>query len=555
MSAPSTILNPFKSEGLVQDNNSSVQQINSLPEQLPKFEPPSGNNSLHSSFRSNLVATETTYNSSVASTAQNQFSESSSISTPSQFVSSLSRPIPAQILEPATPQNTPANVSFPGFKPFVNQDILPTPNLDKEVAAFRNPIQQKSTSEFSKDSIPETTTESTHKSPLISEETKATFIPISAAKVTEKLEHLLAEQKKESPSTTPETFSKIDEITSITTESTKSFEPQSETPLATNEFIDESYEAKLNDVQEKTAQPGSDTWSDVFLGQEPVAESVICPKVHTADNNLVITDNQESNPHLPQQYFQLQSTSMPSSTFYADRPADQRSSLNYVPPVQLPQKNFYNPPKLTEQSASVFFESTKPDGFSNFCQEKNINSSLSQSSTLMVDTNNPQQVQENSAFNSTAINSTVHAPFWNADQSSQSQLNAIPNQPVYTATSQSPAPTFYNPAQFTNELSKQPTFSHTYSQQSSQQQSYQNSSSYENSGLQQSYATHEDNTSYSALPAVSMVTAIPEPTGSATLPIQMSVNAPINRTTPDTIPPSFQNLVRISHHTMFLIYL
>lgn len=555
VSASPTILNPFKSEGSVQDNNSSVQQTSSLPEQLPKFEPPSGNSSLHTSFRSNLVTTEATYNSSVAPTTQNQFSESSSLSTPSQFVSSLSRPIPTQILEPTTPQNTPANISFPGFTPYVNRDILPTSNssnLDKEVAAFKNPNQQKSTSEFSRDSIPETTTESAHKSPLITKETKAIFTPISAAKVTEKLEHLLAEQKGDFPSTTPETFSKIDEITSsITTESTKSFEPQNETPQATNEFIDESYKAKLNDVQEKIAQPGSDTWSDVFLGQEPAAESVICPKVHTADNNSVVTDNQaaELSTHLPQEYFQLQSTSMPSS-FYADRPADQRSSLNYIPPsVQLPQNNFYNPPKPTEPSASVFFESTKPDGFSNFCQEKNINSSFSQPSTLIVaTTNNPQQVQENLTFNSTAANSTIHAPFWNADQSSQSQvLNTISNQPVCTATSQSLAPTFYNPAQFTNELSKQRTFSHTYSQQSSQQQSYQNPSSYENNSGLQSYTAHEDNTSYSALPAVSMVTAIPEPTGSATLnPIQISVNAPINRTTPDTIPPSFQNLAAAS---------
>lgn len=559
VSAPPTILNPFKSEGSVQDNNSSVQQTSSLPEQLPKFEAPSGNSSLHSSFQTNLVTTETTYNSSVASTTQNQFSESSSASTPSQFVSSVSRPIPTQILEPATPQNTPANISFPGFTPYVNRDILPTSNssnLDREVAAFRNPSQQKSTSEFSRDSIPDTTIESTQKSPLISEETKAIFTPISAAKVTEKLEYLLAEQKGDFPSTTPEAFSKIDEI-SVTTESTKSFEPQSETPLITNEFIDESYKAKLNDVQEKIVQPGSDTWSDVFLGQEPAAESVICPKVHTADNNPIVTDNQapESNIHLPQQYFQLQSTSMPSSALYADKPADQRSSLNYVPLVQLPQSNFYNPPKSTEQSANVFFESTKLDGSSNFCQEKNINSSLSQPSTLIADTtNNPQQVQENSTFNSTATNSTIHAPFWNADQSSQPQvLNTISNQPVYTTTSQSLAPTFYNPAQFTNELPKQQTFSHTYSQQSSQQQSHQNPSSYENnSGLQQSYAVHEDNTSYSTLSAVSMVTAIPEPTGSATLsPTQISVNAPINRTTPDTIPPSFQNWVRISRCIYF----
>lgn len=546
VSAPPTILNPFKSEESVQGNNSSVQQTSSLPEQLPKFEQLSGNSSLRSSFRSNPVATETTYNSSVAFTTQNQFSESSSVSTPSQFVSSSSRPTSAQILEPTTPQNTPANVSFAGFAPYVDRDILPASNLDREVVAFRKPNQPKSSSEFLRDGIPETTTESAHKPSLISEETKATFTPISAAKVTEKLEHLLAEQKQDSPCvTTSETFSKINEISSsVTTELTKSFEAQSETPLATNEFIDESYTAKLNNVQEKTAQPGSDTWSDVFLGQEPAAESVICPEVHT-DNNPVVTDNQaaESNIHLPQQYFQSQSTSMPSSAVYADRPADQRSSLNYIPPVQLPQSSFYNPPKPTEQSASVFFESTKPDGFLNFSQEKNTNPSYNQPSTLIVDaTKNLQQVQENSAFNSTAIDSTVHVPFWNADQSSQSQvLNVISNQPVYNVPSQSPTPTFYNPAQFTNELPKQLTFSHTYNQQSSQQQSYQNPSLYENtSGLQQSYTAHAENTAYSS-PAVSMVTAIPEPTGSATLnPIQMSVNAPI-RTTPDTIPPSFQN--------------
>ncbi|XP_072759240.1 uncharacterized protein [Anoplolepis gracilipes] len=548
VSAPPTILNPFKSEGSVQGKNFNVQQTSSLPEQLPKIEQPSGNNSLCTSFQPNLVATEATYNSSVTSTIQTQLSENSSVSTSPQFVSSLSKPIPSQILEPATPQNTPANVSFPGFTPYVNRDILPTSNLDREVAAFKNPNQLKSSSEFSKDSILERTTQSTHKPSLISEEIKATFTPISAAKVTEKLEHLLAEQKEDPPCvTTSETFSKIDEITfSVATELTKSFESQNETPLTTNEFIDESYKTKLNDVQEKIVQPGSDTWSDVSLGQEPAAESVICPEVHTADKNPIATDNQtaESNTHLPQQYFQLQSTFMPSSAFYADKPADQRSSLNYVPPVQLPQSTFYSLPKPAEQSASVFFETTKTDGFSNFSQDNNLNSSLGQPSILTVDvTKNPQQAQGNSAFSSTAIDSTVHTPFWSADQSSQSQvLNAVPNQPVYNAPSQSSTPTFYNPAQFANELPKQLTISHTYNQQSSQQQSHQNPSLYTNtSGLQQSYAAHEDSTAYSS-PAVSMVAAIPEPTGSATLsPIQMSVNAPINRTTPDTVPPSFQN--------------
>jgi len=52
-----------------------------------------------------------------------------------------------------------------------------------------------------------------------------------------------------------------------------------------------------------------------------------------------------------------------------------------------------------------------------------------------------------------------------------------------------------------------------------------------------------------------MTTSVPEPTGSATLsPVQMSINSPPNRTTPDTVPPSFQNWVRISH-LKFLLYL
>ncbi|XP_029179225.1 SEC23-interacting protein-like isoform X2 [Nylanderia fulva] len=557
VSAPPTILNPFKSEGSVQGNNSSVQQTSSLPEQLPKFEQLSGNNSLRSSFQSNSVATETAYKSSVTSTTQNKFSDNSSASTPSQFVSSLSRPIPAQILEPVTPQNTPANISLPGF-PYVNRDILPTSSLDREVAAFRNPNQLNLSSEFSRNSISETTTESAYKPSSISEETKATFTPVSAAKVTEKLENLLAEQKEDSSCvTTSENLSNIDEISSnVTTELTKSFESQSETPLATNEFIYESYKAKLNDVQEKTAQPGNDTWSDVFLGQEPAAESVICSKVHTADNIPNVTDIQtaEVNTHLPQ-YFQLQSTSMPSSAFYADKPADQKSNLNYVAPqLLLLPPTVYNTPKPTEQSTSVFFESTKPDKFLNFSQEKNINPSLSQPNLLtlpvnetIVATNNLQQVQEKSAFSSTAIDSTAYSPFWNADQSSQSQvLNTTSNQPIYTAPDPglSVAPVLYNPAQFANKLATQQALSHTYDQHSSQQQSYQiNPSLYKNtSRLQQSYAAHEDNTAYSS-PAISMVMPIPEPTGSATLsPIQMSVNAPINRTTPDTVPPSFQNL-------------
>jgi len=369
-------LNPYESEGLAQGNNSSVQQISSLPEQLSTSEQLSRNSSLHNSFRSSPVATGTPYNSSVTSTNQNSFFESSSVSA--QIPSSSSRPIPSRVLEPATPQNTPANVSFPGFAPYVNRDLPPTSNFDKEIVVPKTSNQLNSPSEFSKDDTLETTTESTYKSILISGKTEATTI--LAAKVSEKLEHLLAEQHENSSSVaTPETSSEVDEITSsVATELAKSFESQGDALKVTNEIIDKSQEAKLNDVKRKGAQPGSDTWSDVFLGQEPVAQSVIYQEIHTTDNSPIVTDLQatKSNAHPPQQHYQVQSISMPSSTFSIDKPAEQKSSLNYVSPVQLPQQvssaDFYNLPKPAEQSANVFFESAKSNRFPSFSlQERN----------------------------------------------------------------------------------------------------------------------------------------------------------------------------------------
>lgn len=555
VSAPPTILNPYESEKLAQGNNSSVQQTSSLPEQLPTSEQLSRNSSLQNSFRSSPVTTGTSYNVSVTSANQNPFSESSSVSA--QFPSSSSRPIPSRILEPATPQNTPANVSFPGFT-YTNRDLPPISNFDKEVAVLKNPNQQSSPPEFSKSGTLETTTESAYKPTLISGETEATFAPISAAKVTEKLEHFLAEQQENSSSkATTEAVAEVDEITSsVATELTKTLELQGDALKATNEIIDKSHETTLNDVQGKAARSGNDTWSDVFLGQEPTAQSVICPEVHTTDNSPIVTDLQaKSNAHPLQQHYQVQSISIPSTTFYTDKPAEQKSSLNYVSPVPFPQQapssvNFYNLPKSTDQSETVFFESVKPNQVSSFSsQEKNAISPFAQ--PVVNASNNPPQAQENFAFNSKAIDSAAHVPFWNTNQSSQSQVLNVasnqptyiaPNQSVYTAPSQQSAPIFYNPAQFANELPKQSTLPHTYDQRSTQQQSYQNSPFYGNSsGLQQPYAIPENNTVYPS-PAVSMVTPVPEPTGSATLsPVQMSVNSPTNRTTPDTVPPSFQN--------------
>lgn len=573
ISAPSTILNPYVSEGSLQgstpSSNLGAQQISSSTEQLPSSEQLSRNSSLHSSFRSSPVPTGTAYNSSVTSANQNQFTETSSISAPPQFASS-SRPIPARVLEPATPQNTPANVSFPGFVPYVNRD-LPASNWDKDVAVFKNPSQLNLSSEFPKNSfVVEPTAESASKPSLISGQIDTSFTPISAAKVTEKLEHLLAEQQEDSLcEAAPEVSSEVDKnTTGVAAESARSTQFETQTLQTSDEPIDRSCDIKSNDNQEKaiSSESKSNTWSDVFLGQEPTTQSAICPEVHTADNNPVVTDIQavKPNAHPPQQsqLYQAQPISIPSSTFCTNKSADQKSNLNYVSPFPQQslqqQGSFYNPPNPTEQSANVFLESTKPDRFRHLqshegnanapfghpitegikSHESNANASFGHPITEAL--NNSQQFRETSAFSSAGINPATNIPdLWSADQSSQQQvLNTTFDQSVYTVTSQSTsqAPAFYNPTQFAKELPKQSIFPHTYDQHSVQQQPYQNPHFYGNtSGLQ---------------PAVSMVTTVPEPTGSATLsPVQMSVNSPTNRTTPDTVPPSFQSWVRF-----FLIY-
>ncbi|XP_012230482.1 uncharacterized protein [Linepithema humile] len=551
VSASPSILNPYQSDGS-QDSSSSVQQPNSSLEKSLTLE---RNISPYSSFRSSPVAGVVHNPSTNPFANQNPFSDN--FSTPTQIASkSLSRAIPPRAPEPATPQNTPANVSFPGLSP--SQDLLPIlPNSDKPEAALKAPNQLNLPEEVSKNNTFDTSVESVIKPTLISGEIETTFAPISAAKVTEKLEHLLVEQK-EDPSGEATSRASLEVINKITSaaESAKSLKPQSETLQATNESIDKLYEIKLNDTEVKTAQSGSDTWSDVFLGQEPATQSVTSSEVHTADNNSVLTDTKadKSDAHPSRQLYQAPPIFASISAFDV-KPADQKSSLNYVPPIPLSQQtNFYPPPP---QSATAFVEAhcvsaPKADQFSNpSYQDKNA----SFDQTVIDAAKN--QLQETSAFNSKAIVSTSSIPIdstacmsvWSADQSSQQQvLNSASNQSayssqIYTAPSQppQPPPIFYNPTQFANELPTQSAFPQTYNQHSPQQQSYQNPHFYgSTSGQQQFYTTPENNSAYPS--AVSMATTVPEPTGSATLnPVQMSVNSPTNRSTPDTVPPSFQN--------------
>lgn len=537
-------MNPYESEGSLQSKNNGLQQIGSPSEQtLPTPEQISRNSSLHSSFRSSPVAGGSAYNNSPLTTAsQIPLGENSSVPG-----SSPARPIPSRLLEPATPQNTPANVSFSSFVPYLNRN-LPSRNPDKE--AFKSPDRLNSPSGFPKDGVSATNlVEPVNKPSLTLGETEATFAPISAAQVTEKLEHLLAEREGERlpREVSSEASSEIDEVAcNVAAELARSFEPQRETSQAANKFVEKPYEAKSNITQEKTARPAS-ILSDVFLGQKSPTLSATRPEeVHTADNNPVTTDIQaaKSNAHPSEQYSQeQQSASTPCSVFQpTSKPADQKSSLNYVPFVRpLHQNIFYAPPKPAEQSASVYFDSTATSSTdllpNQSSQENNWDPPVTQS---VVDATNNLQ-PEPPTFNPTATDySTTRPPFWSADQFSQSQA---PNgtQSTSVAPNHPPPPTFYNPAEFSvNPLLPQPVFS--YDQPPVQQQPSSSASPYESiSGFQQ---TISENSAAYPLSVVPMTTA-PEPTGSATLsPVQMSTNSLSNRSAQETIPPSFQNLVR-----------
>ncbi|XP_011155044.1 SEC23-interacting protein isoform X2 [Harpegnathos saltator] len=549
--APPSILNPYESEGSPQSKNISVQQIGTPPEQPPTSEQLSRNSSLHGSFRSSPIASGPAYNLPLTSASQNPFNENFSVPASPQFTSSPARPIPSRLLEPATPQNTPANVSFPSFVPYLNRDF-PSADPNKEVTAFKSSHQLNSPPEFSKDGVSEATVEAADKSSSTLGDTDATFTPISAAQVTEKLEHLLAEREESlTREVSSGASSEIDEVTSnVAVELARSFELQSEAPQAANEFIERSYEPKSNDTREKNVHSASNSLSDVFLGQNSSELSVTRPEVYTADNNSVVADIpgvKQSNAH---------SSEQPPTALYpifqqTNEPSDQKSSLNYVPFVRpLHQNIFYVPLKPTEPSASVYFESTAkstdrlPDPSS---QGENWNRPVAQSTIDATD--NRQQVQQTPAFDSSAVDSSAFAPLWNADQvPSQSQgLNAAAqsaNQSTSIASKQPPPFTFYNPAEFAvNQLPQQPIFSYTPDQHLAQQQPSQSAPLYQSaSGFhQQPSAVHENNTAY-PLSVVSMAT-VPEPTGSATLsPVQMSTNSLNNRSVQDTIPPSFQNL-------------
>ncbi|KAG9438148.1 SEC23-interacting protein isoform X1 [Apis mellifera carnica] len=188
-------------EPSISTNSPSLQR--STPEYLSQA------NSLQESFRSSPVAISgvaynSTANTSRSVTPQNQ---NSNLGVPA-----TAQPIPHQVAEPATPQNTPANVNYFGYDTYGRGDFPPraVENPERGGAPGKNRIEASL-------QIPKE--EGTAKSVGVEAKPSVTFAPVSAVQVTEKLEHLLAEreegkeevQEEEDPSPCDET--KIEDVT------------------------------------------------------------------------------------------------------------------------------------------------------------------------------------------------------------------------------------------------------------------------------------------------------------------------------------------------------
>ena len=494
-------------ETSISTNSPSLQR--STPEYLSQA------NSLQESFRSSPVATGVPYSSTGTSrsvTPQNQNSSSETvplIEIPSVPLSSA-RTIPLQVPEPITPQNTPANVSyFDAGRDFPSK----TTNLEKE------PVLAKSHTDSP---LPILRDSSTVRS-VAEAKSSVTFAPVSAVQVSEKLEHLLAERKENSSDQPTET--KIGE---------------SVAQCQTSEGFDD---IKLINAEEKNNAPQS----DVFVKQE-ISEAIQPPtspqEVHTDHErfNLPQSHGVSLNAQPSQQYYQPQSFAS-SVNFFTEKPPEQTSNFNLIPAtVASVSSTFSNSSSTFAQSASSYFPAPESTSSSYNLQYKE------NSTNCPIDVahsrNDSQQVSFNSSIGSSFPSPSVSAAqsSWGGDQTSQVVLATCnaPDQPPQQ-------PLFYNIAQFQDDLPKHTLASHLYAPPVNDTPTNHAQHYFDNFA--------ESNQPYNItsgigveFPATSPATTIvPEPTGSATLnPVQMSVNPLGGRTTTDSVPPSFQNLVRCS---------
>ncbi|XP_008214633.1 SEC23-interacting protein isoform X2 [Nasonia vitripennis] len=429
--------------------------------------PSSQGSSLHSSFRSSPVATPPS-GYSVASPVATSPVTSFTIGAPptsaanNHHFATAPQAIPSRFPEPATPQNTPADV-FSGFNAYRQQQQQ----------------QQQAGGNFGFNEPPKSSVvqPSGQLDPI---KEGSTFAPISAAKVTEKLENLIAAEQSDDAQSVKSEFSA--EVATITSKI-----PEDTPPTTATE---ELTEIDLN------ASGGPD---------------VLAPSSE-------IKFTSETQPP-PSQSLDSFVPTVPSATsFFVNPPVSNQN----VP-------SFYNSPFQAQQPI------TDPFSF--------IQSGSSSSVTDSANLSGPPITNSKQSLNVGATSPSIEPPqssghIGHVDFAPQSIWEPNPPQghltvlnPVYGAPVQS-APTFFNPSQFQPTSQSFPsTPSNPYAQAPIGSNIGRISSSSSSPSCQLPQVPQEG------------FNVVPEPTGSATLsPVQISVNPLTNRTSQETVPPSLQNL-------------
>ncbi|XP_046815702.1 uncharacterized protein LOC124422824 isoform X1 [Vespa crabro] len=532
--APSSILNPNAVTIEQQVSNSSPPpsqtSVISPAEQLVTPEQLSRSTSLHGSFRSSPSTIGAFNNSSVASQSQNSFGESSFTTGPPGHPVSSSRSIPPRNLDPATPQNTPANASS-SFGFYINQ---PDSFMRTGSTSYSEKEQEPTDNRYIhnqdiyKPGSANTTLDVSKTQSLISPVIN-TFRPISAAKVTEKLEHFLAEQKEGSPSGVSSDFSS--EVTNITSQ----IGNEVKTPTDLQSILQSSSKSNedLNKIKSSDELSNVDlSLSDVPLNKnsfDNFNSSENIQDFKAIQNITLDTQTNKLDPIPQEQLNQTQSLSaLPLNNVFLEKTSESTVNLN---PGSI-QEESRSSSETVGPSLSAFFEPVNnKTNYPSFHPQQSDNG-INFNKVSNID---PHKRQEYSTFNQQSTNTTlaIPQPIWNPNQNNSAHDDQVPQPPQ-----------FYNPAQLMGETYKYqypgsiyvPTTDSVFNSQT-------HTFVAQSSKLEESRNVVPNNDFIYAQLSHSMATTIPESTGSATLsPIQLTASPLSGRTTPDGIPQSLQNL-------------
>ncbi|XP_043268616.1 SEC23-interacting protein-like isoform X2 [Venturia canescens] len=405
-------------------------------------------------------------------------------SSSSQILISSPREIPSRFPETATPQNTPANASYAGFAASYAannpESLIPKDHVEPRVyTSSSGPTKfpegltfDVPSSAYSRNNVlptdgciiePNVSAATNDAQTCASAATEnSSFTLKSAAKVTAKLEHLLAEREEDSVVPSSGAQGAFGEDNKQATKSEGS-EDLAEIDLTSSDSLPQ---------ESSTQGPTSAPLVPSPLDFSPTLVSESSPRSGIHPNAPAEVPSQSSSVIDSFSLNPLQETLPPVANFFSTA-----GNKREAPGA------FYNPqiPAQTQYAQSQFF------------------------------TPKPQSIGSN-------------AP---------SQFSSAPTQPNSTTSTAQFIPALYNPNNFSAPTQNSPF--PTYSPHFPPDSGIPTQNSFTNV-LSSSPPNFPSSGSF-------LGTAMPEPTGSATLnPVQMSVSPGIGRSNTDTVPPSLQSL-------------